>query len=695
MRNIVFNLGLYEIQTLIAALGTLLFGLVSLLRNPKNKLNITLALFNFMVMFWMIDLFLIRTANSVNAANTISRFLRPTLLFIPVFFIRFVILFVKLENRWIKLIYNFLLYFMVIISILNIMGIGFKGFSYKPEYGYVAKPDFIYFCLIINFLTALTIGIYTLIKKYLSSNILSIEKKQTQYLLLAFVILTIFGVMNVLNIFGIKIYPMGGFGGLLYTFIITYAVLNYDLLRIKELLVKALVYCIIGLVLLSIYAILLPVLEKIPDIKRQLAVSLFAGITAIFLITKLYEILNKFAGEIFLNKKDLERSAVTIREQTATKTNLDEILNEINSAAIKVLELKSSYFLVQYGKDNNFANAEKRANLTQEHPLIKLLISKKQKIYFEELNNRLYYLIGEKGIKSDIEQMIAVMKQFEAAACFPVFIGSNLKGAWFLGERKSKNVYSREEIRFINSVIYNLSVRMENILLYEQLASSERLVMLGKMAAAVAHEIRNPLTGLGGFVEMMASKKNGDAVLMGKFLEIAPAEFKRLEKLTDNLLALSHTTKIKLENVDIAAVIDDVNLFMSHVHKMYGIQVVKNFNQLPLIHADKEQTMQVILNVMINAIQSMPEGGTVEVTANNEMRDGKEYLIISVKDTGCGIDENIKDKIFEPFFTTKADGTGLGLAVSKKIMELHNGFIEVKTRKGEGSTFYLWFPLKQ
>src|SRR5208283_272802 len=149
-----------------------------------------------------------------------------------------------------------------------------------------------------------------------------------------------------------------------------------------------------------------------------------------------------------------EQSASSIQEQTANKTNLDEILNEINGAAVKVLELKSAYFAIQTGKDNNFVNTEKNAALPQEHPLIKLLTVKKQKIYFEELNNQLYYLIGEKQAKSNIEQMIVVMRQFEAAACFPVFIGNNLKGVWFLGERKTKNIYSREEIRFINNVIY-------------------------------------------------------------------------------------------------------------------------------------------------------------------------------------------------------------------------------------------------
>src|SRR5208283_3498502 len=286
------------------------------------------------------------------------------------------ILFLKLENKKIKILFNYLLYSTIIILIMNILSIGVKDFVYKPDYGFVARPDFVYAIYLINVFTGFLVGIYSLIRKYISNEILPIEKKQIQYLLLAFIVLMLFGVINVLNMFNIKIYPMGSFGGLLYIFIITYAVLNYDLLRIKELLVRTLVYCIIGLVLLSIYAILLPVLEKVPDIKRQLAVSLFAGITAIFLITKLNEILSRFTGEIFLNKKDLEQSASSIQEQTANKTNLDEILNEINGAAVKVLELKSAYFAIQTGKDNNFVNTEKNADLPQEHPLIKLLTVK-------------------------------------------------------------------------------------------------------------------------------------------------------------------------------------------------------------------------------------------------------------------------------------------------------------------------------
>jgi len=693
--GIIEGIDFYRAQTIIAALGTFMLGVISILKNSRNKMNIVLALFNFMVMSWMVALFLLRIMSTAEQANILSKFSRIAILFIPFLFLYFVILFTKYEKKWIRFLYFYLLFSTLTASLMNLFGIGVKSFVFKSGYGFVAQPDLVYFIFIFNLLIGFTAGIYTLTRRYLSLDIRVIEKKQIQYLMLAFIILTIFAIINILNIFGFKIYPVGSFGGLLYTFIITYAVLNYDLLRIKELFAKVLVYLGIGLVLTAFYIIFYPGISKIADNNLRLIINFIIAVIAVFFVNRLYGLFNKWAGIILLSDKDIEHKLYILIEKIKYITTLKEILIEINQSTCEALNLKCSAFLVNYANDEYFIDDESGIRLSQGHPLIKLLYQKRQKVYFEEMNNRLYYLIGEKETKNDIEQIITVMRQFGAAICFPIFIGNNLKCVWLLGERQSKNIYSREEIKFIDNLIYHLAMRIENIILYEQLANSERLVMLGKMAAAVAHEIRNPITGLGGFVEMMAKDHKNNGTLLNKFLEIAPAEFKRLEKLTDNLLALSHTTRIKPENIDIDLLIDNINLFLTHVYKMTGVTIIKRYSQHPFVFADKEQVAQVILNLVINALQSMPEGGCVEFDYKAEKRNGKDYELISIKDSGIGIDENIKEKIFEPFFTTKSDGSGLGLTISKKIMETHGGIIELETQKEKGSIFYLLFPRVQ
>jgi signal transduction histidine kinase len=250
-------------------------------------------------------------------------------------------------------------------------------------------------------------------------------------------------------------------------------------------------------------------------------------------------------------------------------------------------------------------------------------------------------------------------------------------------------------MRFLNNALYLLSARMENIMLYEQLVSAERLTMLGQMAAAVAHEIRNPLTGLDSFVQMINANQANKEKITERFFEIAPDEFKRLEKLTDNLLALSHNTRLKPAAVELNSLLDEVNEFLAHIYRKNKIEISKNFGEIPVIQADKEQIRQVILNLSLNAVQSARDGGEVKFTTGVRERAGKEFVFLSVQDNGSGIDAAIAGRIFDPFFTTKAEGTGLGLAICKNIMDAHKGLIEVESRQDKGSTFTIYIPARE
>ena len=236
---------------------------------------------------------------------------------------------------------------------------------------------------------------------------------------------------------------------------------------------------------------------------------------------------------------------------------------------------------------------------------------------------------------------------------------------------------------------------IENIVLYGQLVHSERLVMLGEMAAAVAHEIRNPLTGLSSFIQMMNEGKGQKEKFMDRFLKIAPPEFKRLERLTDNLLALSHNTRLKLARLNLNVLVKETNELLAHVLKKNKVEVEEYFESIQDITADREQLQQVLMNLIVNAVQAMPSGGNIIFRTGQVKKGQFEGVFLSVKDNGTGMPPDIKGKIFDPFFTTKADGTGLGLAISANIIDAHGGSIVVDTAEGMGSEFILNFPAVQ
>ena len=231
--------------------------------------------------------------------------------------------------------------------------------------------------------------------------------------------------------------------------------------------------------------------------------------------------------------------------------------------------------------------------------------------------------------------------------------------------------------------------------LEEELRRKDRLAALGELAAGVAHEIRNPLVIIKNSAQLLGDRfheQNDNKELTQYIIE----ETDRLNKVVTSFLDFARPQKSNLEISQIAPIIDRIlqmtNIEISKNH----IKVVKDFQKnSPSVMADAEQMHQVFLNLILNAIGAMPNGGRLEIKtavkkdANKNMR----LMEISFRDTGCGISKNSTDKVFNPFFTTKPKGTGLGLAIAHKIIENHHGAIKVESQEGKGSIFSVCIPV--
>jgi signal transduction histidine kinase len=230
-----------------------------------------------------------------------------------------------------------------------------------------------------------------------------------------------------------------------------------------------------------------------------------------------------------------------------------------------------------------------------------------------------------------------------------------------------------------------------------QLLQADKLSSLGQLAASIAHEVNNPLMGILVYTQLLQKKIAGDTMPKETALEyLAKMEFElvRSTKLIRNLLDFARQSPPAFRKVDLNTVINRAYELAAYSAKLQHIQTIKELDPaLPGLMADFDQLQQVCTNLILNAIQAMPDGGTLTLRTSFSAAE----CIVEVRDTGYGISPENMKKLFTPFFTTKQEikGVGLGLAVSYGIIQRHHGKIEVQSHEGQGSVFIIHLPVRQ
>ncbi len=232
---------------------------------------------------------------------------------------------------------------------------------------------------------------------------------------------------------------------------------------------------------------------------------------------------------------------------------------------------------------------------------------------------------------------------------------------------------------------------------HASLLQTEKLASLGRMAAGVAHEINNPLTGVVTFAHLMLQRVPPDS-LDAEDLQVIIEQAERCSKIIKNLLTFSRATPSEKGAVNINNVLSKTIYMVKNQEKFHNIKFNTNIDDTPLITiGDSSQFQQICLNMLLNAADAMNERGVITVATRKITKDNKNYVEIEFTDTGAGIKKEAMAKLFEPFFTTKPvdKGTGLGLSVSHGIVKHAGGEIKVKSAVGKGTSFFVRLPLKE
>ena len=229
---------------------------------------------------------------------------------------------------------------------------------------------------------------------------------------------------------------------------------------------------------------------------------------------------------------------------------------------------------------------------------------------------------------------------------------------------------------------------------YAELVQTEKLSVVGRLAAGLVHEVLNPLAVVTGRIDLMLM----DEELKEKHrqsLLIAREQANRSVEIMDNLRNFSKQRPPKMSDVDINALASHTLELVVHETRRRVIEAKTRLGDLPMVQADHDQLAQVLLNLINNAIDAMDEGGSLTVETRGVADDGVQAVEIRIADTGSGIPEEHISHIFEPFYTTKSNGTGLGLSICKGILDVHGAKVNVDTRPGQGTTFSITLPARR
>lgn len=299
---------------------------------------------------------------------------------------------------------------------------------------------------------------------------------------------------------------------------------------------------------------------------------------------------------------------------------------------------------------------------------------------------------------------------FHTVAGVPLKFKGEVIGTLMVIDDRTDWVFGPEHIKLLEMLAPQVTVWIRNARLYQELQErieaqrmaenrlirSARLAAVGEMAAGVAHELNNPLTTVTGFVELVLEELPPDSPHRPD-LELVLRESQRARGVVRRLLDFSRPPENRKVRTDMNELINDTLSLVRHLLRVGGVDLRLNLAEgLPWASVDPAQMKQVLLNLVHNAIQAMPDGGKLKIRTGRARHEGRDWLTVCIRDSGEGISSDNLQRIFEPFFSTRpaGSGTGLGLSVSYGIITEHGGFIEVDSKVGQGSCFTIYLPLE-
>jgi len=687
-----------------AVTGTLssLFGIFVYLRNRSSSVNKIWMMLNFCVSLWSWSLFARELAYQKTSALFFVRLCYVGTIFLPPLFLHFVNSFLKLQKK--RLVIAF-----------YAVSFAFMFFDFTPLLIKDVRPilSFRYYGIpgpLYPFYTLFLIGIvgyshYILIKYFKKSE--GETRNQIKYLLFATVIGFFGGATTFLPVFEVEIFPFGFYLVSIYVVITSYAIAKHRLMDINIVFKKGTTYTFL-LILLFVPSFLIILLSQELFFNKISYLFSIVIVALLFLVSLFFYRIKpqteKMVEQFFFkNRFDYRETLGNFSKAMVSILDLQSLSRRIFETITQTMGVeKGSLFLWNEEKagyslfeSKNINASPSTSHIPKDDPLPQYLQKIGEIIIREEL---------AKGVNiPPLKDVVNKMSLLEAEVTIPFISKGQLIGMMNLGYKFTKDIYSHEDIELLSTLANQTAIAIENARLYEDLKRSksyirraDRLASLGTLTAGLAHEIRNPMVAIKTLTQLLPERLD-DEEFRSQFLKIASGEVDRISSLVNELLDFARPSDPKWASEDINAILDGMILLVSTATKKKLITIIKNYaSNLPSVQIDREQIKQVILNILLNAIDATSEHGNITVKTRSFIKPGGEpYVQIEFTDTGCGIPGEHLEDIFNPFFTTKVTGSGLGLSISNQIVQDHKGYIDVESQLEKGSSFFINLPVHQ
>ena len=403
-------------------------------------------------------------------------------------------------------------------------------------------------------------------------------------------------------------------------------------------------------------------------------------------------------------KARLFESLASVSRTINSTLNLDEALRVITHEACVLMQARMCSLMMldesrewldlraSYGAGKAYL---KKPRLSVEESVLGVVVRRKKPLQLENVQTSSRYQNVEVARREGLISLLSVPLLFagQAIGTLSVYTGQPYN-------------FSNEEIRILSALAELSGIAIEKARLYErivdveeQLRQNEKLSALGLLAAEVAHEIRNPLTVVKLLYHSL-DLKFADKDPRSKDARLIQAKIEHLNKIVERILAFARTTEPQLAPVNLNELIDELGLLVRHKLANQNVKLLRDLApDLPLVMGDAPQLEQAFLNLILNAAEAMPEGGTLVIKSRAvrlpRASEKPTFVSVEVKDTGKGMSEELQRRAFTAVLsTTKAKGTGLGLAIVGRIIETHRGKIRIKSRLQHGTSIILTFPAK-
>jgi signal transduction histidine kinase len=686
------TLDYFGISTLSGGVIALSTGIFAYRKKKDHIANKTYLLFSISVALWSIGFFLLISTSDKEIATWGYR-IHNASVFIPATHLHFVLSLLGLQKEKAK---QLLLSYAIscFLLLFTFTPYYISGLVPKYPFNFYIEPRLGYYLLFLHFGFWVVYALRQLVLEIRKSS--GYKSIHLRYLALALIIGFIGGGSSFLLTFNIPFppYVLIFFG--IYPIIIAYTITRYRFMDVQIMFKRGMAYSLSVGLLTALFIILVLVCSEVVSSfsgRGGLGVSIFSALTVALLFSPLKNRVQLFIDKLFYKASyDFYAVIGKVGQELSAKTHVKEIQQLVIDVLISTFKLKQAHFLsarkkyfftVYYSGLNPepIPVDRERRTLKVAGELFRVIDEARDIIIKDDLP----YRIGQHraAIISD------EIGRFSGEVAAPVVIDGEVKAIIVLGGKVSGDVFSAEDIDLLRAITNDAALSMKSAILYTEKMSAERMATLGSTAATFAHEIKNPLTAIKTFTQLLPEKYN-DAEFRETFTRIVPAEIQRMDRLVMELLTFAKKTapKQQMDVVELSAVADECIKFYSQQFTGNSIRILKQLRTPLFIRGDADKLKQAIINIISNSYQAM-EGTDGMIGITTRYDDGR--AIVSIEDTGPGISDHDMERIFEPFFTTKAMGNGLGLTITKKMVEDLGGKISVSSRRGKGTIFALSF----